>query len=279
MKKYLKPLISLFLALIVFVLVFFVLCKDLNQNSDYNYISYEKEKKIELKEKKDILSKKDVGIFLPIFMYHHIKDVPSGDKMPGLFMPKDIFRSQIQELKKMGYEAIFMKDYVYTLKNNPNKKYVITIDDGYDDNYYNAFEVLKTENVKATIYIIVNAIDKPGYLTKTQIEEMKNSGLVEFASHTMNHIDLKKADDKKRNYEILESKIILEKILGEKVYSFAYPYGSYNEKCTDVASNTYSNIVTTSPGSHHNDSFFNIKRIRPVKNSGEDFKNWFLKLY
>ena len=44
--------------------------------------------------------------------------------------------------------------------NLPKKSIAITFDDGYEDNFTNAFPILKKYKVKATIYIVVDRHDR-----------------------------------------------------------------------------------------------------------------------
>ena len=73
----------------------------------------------------------------------------------------------------------------------PEKPVIITFDDGYADNYENAYPILKKYGFKATIFLIYDFTNTyPNYLTWDQIAEMKESGLIRFESHTMTHANL-----------------------------------------------------------------------------------------
>ena len=66
---------------------------------------------------------------------------------------------------------------------------LITFDDGYADNFYYAFPLLKRFNIKATIFINTAYIETdPDYLTWQQIKEMQQSGLVDFQLHSHRHM-------------------------------------------------------------------------------------------
>ena len=64
------------------------------------------------------------------------------------------------------------------------------------------------------------------------LKEMKESGVMEFGSHTMNHPKLNSLPDDMIEWELKESKKQIEKALDVKIRSFAYPYGigAYDEK-------------------------------------------------
>ena len=66
---------------------------------------------------------------------------------------------------------------------------ILTFDDGYVDNFYYAFPLLKRFKLKATIFINTLYIDNdPDYLTWEQIKQMQDSGLVDFELHSHRHM-------------------------------------------------------------------------------------------
>lgn len=68
-------------------------------------------------------------------------------------------------------------------------------------------------------------------LTWTEVQEMEASPWVSFGSHTMHHPMLTcLADPREVDYEIRESRAVLEEKLGHKVRIFAYPYGDFGER-------------------------------------------------
>lgn len=66
-------------------------------------------------------------------------------------------------------------------------------------------------------------------LTWSEVEEMEKSEWVSFGAHTMNHPMLTcLTDPLEVNYEVSESRSVLEKKLGHPVRTFAYPYGAFD---------------------------------------------------
>ena len=110
----------------------------------------------------------------------------------------------------------------------PKCSLALTFDDGYEDFYTDAYPLLKKYNLKGTLYVIINRLDTPGYVTKGQVKEMADSGLVEIGSHTFNHPDLRTKRLKDAIFEIKYSRRELKKISGRDVPTFAYPYGYFN---------------------------------------------------
>lgn len=88
--------------------------------------------------------------------------------------------------------------------------------------------------------------------------EMEQSGLVSFGAHTMHHPMLTcLTDGHEVDYEVGESRAVLEAKLGHPVRAFAYPYGDFGEReLQAVKAAGYDWAVTTIHG-------FNTARTAP----------------
>ncbi len=123
----------------------------------------------------------------------------------------------------------------------PNKDNVaITFDDGYADNYYHAFPILKNKNIPATIFLIGNHIGRQDMLQEQQIREMQQNG-ISIGSHTMNHPTLSEIDIGAANLEISNSKRYLEEKFQTPVSYFAYPKGGKRHYNNDIKAIVQSN--------------------------------------
>ena len=233
---------------------------------------------------KNIIVKPTLGLkgfseTMPILMYHYIEVAPATTTLKGLYLDPKIFANQLSELQKNNYKTLFMAEVgasIVSEKKLDQKNIALTFDDGYEDFYTEAYPLLKKYNSKATLYVIINALDKPGYLTRAQVRELADSGLVEIASHTFNHPDLRSLKAKDARFEIMDSKKLLETISGKPVLSFAYPYGYYKSEFFDIASSTgYTSAVSVMPGSLQGtgDQWL-IRRLRPNDRSGQTFIAW-----
>lgn len=56
----------------------------------------------------------------------------------------------------------------------------------------------------------------------------------EIASHTLEHKNMKKCDDKEKERQILEDVKNLSEKFNQEIIGFAYPYGMSDEKCTSI---------------------------------------------
>lgn len=95
-----------------------------------------------------------------ILMYHRI--LTSSDETPvfiqnGMYVTKKTFEQHINYLKTR-FTIVFIEELVKKINNGQNLGGLcaITFDDGWADNYTNAFPVLLKENVPATIFLATN---------------------------------------------------------------------------------------------------------------------------
>ncbi len=181
-----------------------------------------------------ISPKRKGKIYLPILVYHHIAEVSSNDlgRKETLAISPQTFEKQMEYILKENYHPITFKelfDYFYQGKNLPQKPVIITFDDGWLSQYKNAFPVLKRYNFKAVFFLVTNYIGGKSFMDWEQIRELARNGM-EIGSHSVSHPNLTKISEKAMEYEINQSKIILERKLNVKIKTFAYPYGDYNSK-------------------------------------------------
>ena len=216
---------------------------------------------------------------LPILMYHYVEVPSATTTLKGLYLDPAIFNDQLETLKKNNYETLFVSELALALRQEKNlgrKTLVLTFDDGYEDFYTQVWPLLRKYNYKATLYVIINRLGTKGYLTRDQVKEMAASGVVEIASHTFNHPDLRRLKNKDANFEIQASKTILEQISGQPVLSLAYPYGYYKTDFFTIASSSnYLAAVSVVPGvKQGGDNIWLLRRLRPGERRGEAFIKW-----
>ncbi len=203
---------------------------------------------------------KDMGV--TILGYHSIGDKFKKDP---LVVSKDLFREHLQAIKDSGYTTITLHelyDYLYNGAEIPKKSVVITLDDGYKDNYTNAFSILKEFKMKATMFIIADYLDGDVYVLPSQVKEMSDYG-IDIEDHTLTHKELSTLNYDGQLKEVKESKIKLENITGKKINFIAYPSGSYNDETLKAVKEAgYSMAFTVKKGqAHKGDSQYEINRV------------------
>ena len=193
---------------------------------------------------------------VPILMYHHIQDYP-GNSNSILFVSPQNFESQMKWLSDNNFQTVSF-DYLKNPTKLSGKPVILTFDDGYKDAFEIALPILEKYNFQATFYLIVDDINKPAYLTKDEILELKNDGM-HFGSHTLSHPDLTTISEQQAEQEIYGSKTMLEQLIGSKISDFCFPGGVSDEEIENIVINSgYSTATTTASG-------INVGDIDPFK--------------
>lgn len=215
------------------------------------------------------ISSTSAKVKIPIIMYHYVEYVEDEhDTMrKKLDIQPHILDKQLQILKANGYDTYFVKDVPDILNKKiyySPKSIILTFDDGYEDFYTEVYPLLKKYRVRATVYIIHNYIGRKGFMTKAQIQEVSNSGLVEIGSHSLNHLQLKTVSEAVARKEVIQSKTLLEKMFNIKIESFAYPSGSFSLQTVEIVKEAgYVVAVSTISGSYQSkDDMFYLLRLR-----------------
>ncbi len=195
-------------------------------------------------------------ISVPILMYHYIRDVaPTADMLTyDLSVSVKAFEAQMDWLASHAYHPVTIEDlndYFTERKPLPSKPVVITFDDGYRDLYTTAFPILQAHGFRAVAYIVSGFVGESRYVTKAMIKEMDAAG-IEIASHTVDHPNLAHTSAPMVAFEVVESKLWLERLLGHPVVDFAYPSGRFNASVIEQVDKAgYSSAVTVEPGTFH----------------------------
>ena len=193
---------------------------------------------------------------LPVLMYHSInsRESRAGDYVitPGAL------RGDLEWLQKNGYHTVVVQDLLNYVEQGtplPEKPVMITFDDGYYNNYLNAFPILKEMGMKAVISIIGSASDEMSQtlyknkatcaVTWEELTEMLDAGVWEAQNHTYDLHDLNKgrkgasriAGESEDAYEAMLKKDLtqlqtkLKKNVGISPDTFTWPFGAYTKDC------------------------------------------------
>lgn len=200
---------------------------------------------------------------VPIMMYHHVDY--AGEPQPNWVSPER-FERHMAYLKKHGFKVLSLDELVETAggqKPFSGKRVVITFDDGNEDNYIYAFNILKKYGFPAIIFVPSDFVNTPGYLNWEQMKEMINGG-VAIGSHTRRHAYLPDLSAVEQWDEISGSKRMLEQHLGVPVEYLAYPVGGFSEAIKRFVKDAgYKGAATTNRGhDRFNKDVFELNRIR-----------------
>ncbi len=203
-----------------------------------------------------------------ILMYHMISE-PQTKKEVKYACPPKQFEQHLQMLLSSGFKPISIKaveEYYIHHTPLPDKAFLVTLDDGFEDNYSNAFPILKRYQIPAVIYLATGLIGKTNQwmtmptfserkmLSWMQIKKMASQG-IDFGSHTVTHPKLNELDDDNVGKELVQSKKVIEEHLGVECQHFAYPYGLLTEKTRELVQQAgFKTACTTRSG------FNNVER-------------------
>jgi len=223
-----------------------------------------------------------LGVYLdrvysvPVLMYHNIA---CGQKQSRLDVNPKSFERQMRFLKEQGYNVLALGDYLQMIKEGkkPQKKsVVITFDDGYRNNYSDAYPILKKYKIPATIFVVTNWVGKDKMMDWQMIQKAQQSGLIEIGSHTLSHATLPELNKENIILEIKESKFILESKLNTSIRFISYPCGFFNAfiKETVKQAGYLGACATTLDKSVALDDIYAIRRIRISNSADSMFIFW-----
>ena len=105
-----------------------------------------------------------------ILVYHHVND----ERVPFVrSVPVKVFAKQMKILHRY-FNVLPLEELVerVALKDVPPNAVAITFDDGYQDNYGNAFPILKQFSLPATIFLATGVLDNKTVLWHDQVFDL-----------------------------------------------------------------------------------------------------------
>lgn len=296
------------------------------------------------------------GPCLLVLTYHRVLPLNHPDRaseQPGMLVTPELLSMHFETLQR-HFTPVHLDDWLRAARAGeppPGRSLAITFDDGWRDNYYHAFPVIKAAAIPVTLFLVTDmvgsryqfwpnrlarvlkawhprhaqhldestrrhlvALDVPLDMTGSEstpevidsvigrckvasdahlhalldqveallpdlaraestaerdlldwaeVQEMADSGLVRFGSHTRRHTRLRDdLSDEQLEDEIGGSRRILEDKLGQPAPLFCYPNGDCSPRAYERVKSAYEGAVSTRRGWHRPryDSFF-IQRI------------------
>ena len=182
------------------------------------------------------------------------------------------FVKHLEMIKKNEIKFINPSNFEEELKNNKKqRKVLITIDDGYESFYKNAWPILKKSQIPFILFVSTREVGKKGYMSWENIRELDKFDFVEIGNHSHSHdylIDFTNFDIKN---DLKESISIFKKQLGKNSIFFSYPFGEYSTALKDIvidlgfkyAFGQHSGVVD------HTKNFFEMPRFPINEKYGE----------
>lgn len=171
--------------------------------------------------------------FVNILAFHKIQKRFSWG--PNNYAPRR-FANLLEFLIAKGYNFVSLNEVI---AHPTSDKIALTFDDGYAHLLKQMPEFIEKYKIEPTLFIPSFYIGKKNrwdynyhfqkcpHLDSSQIKELSQAG-VEFGSHGHTHTSLLKLSVKQIEDELIQSKMILEDILGKTIEIISYPFGRFN---------------------------------------------------
>jgi GT2 family glycosyltransferase/peptidoglycan/xylan/chitin deacetylase (PgdA/CDA1 family) len=181
---------------------------------------------------------------VPVLLYHAFTDSGEDDTY---VLPRRSFARQMRLLARLRFRVISAEELVLSLREGrmpPRRSAVITIDDGYADNFEIAYPELRRHHFPATVYMVSRGIGKRNewndagaasgrpLLSLEQLRSMQEDG-IQIGSHTQTHCSLPGAPAEIAAREIRDSRADLE-ANEMTATTFAYPYGQLDDRIVEL---------------------------------------------
>lgn len=186
-----------------------------------------------------------------ILTYHRVASDVGSDPLMLNVSPQR-FRSQIAGLLRLGYRPLPLRSLIETHRQKQPfapRSFAVVFDDGYSDNFQNAWPILRELNVPATIFLATRYLDSDERfpcddwsqdapatarpLSTAECREMLASGLIELGAHTHSHQDFRNRPAEFR-LDLQRSLDVLREKFGIESPTFSFPYGFTSPELTDI---------------------------------------------
>jgi len=187
-----------------------------------------------------------LSLFCPpktiFLMYHSV-----GNNEEFFTVQPDMFEKQMQYLKDKNIKVVSVWEALEK-PFSPERRIILTFDDGYKNNYNNAFPIIKKYGFPAIIFISAGLIGKTmkakkgailPVLSVQEIKEMDQTGLIEFGSHCFSHRNLNTLSPEEIEKELVSSKNFLSGIINKSVDYIAYPWGVVDKRSMEMIKRHY----------------------------------------
>ena len=176
----------------------------------------------------------EMNLYIPIFVYHDIVKEESEIHFDYMQTTSITFEEQLKGLKNAGYHFITYEDLVQYKEGNKKlykKSCILTFDDGYKGVYENAYPIAQKYEIPFTMFVITENMNTTECITWEQAKEMKSSGRVKIASHSIDHPEFTSLSTEEAVQNVNESYKIIDENLGkDEIKVFTYPYGLHTEE-------------------------------------------------
>jgi peptidoglycan/xylan/chitin deacetylase (PgdA/CDA1 family) len=193
-----------------------------------------------------------------ILTYHRVAEKTPGIPAPTWNTTPEQIHSQLTGLLRRGFSAWSLSAVLRARREAralPPRVFVVTFDDGYENNFLNALPILESLGVPATIYLATSFVDSSSKfpfddwcasgsrlappsswrpLASRQCRQLLESGLIELGTHTHTHRKLMDDPEEFRK-DLTVSVEFLREHFGVEQTTLAFPHGICTPAMIEVA--------------------------------------------
>ena len=164
-------------------------------------------------------------------MYHRFDE----EKYPSTNIQLEIFKEQLKIIDEQGIKFIHPKNFKQSLSNNKKeRKILLTIDDGLQSFYNNAWPILKKKEIPFILFVNTREVGSFNYMDWNQIKEIHQSEFAEIGNHSHSHEYLVNESPEVIRKDIVKSINIFKNKLGTNSKFFSYPFGEYSLEFKEI---------------------------------------------
>lgn len=169
---------------------------------------------------------------ITIVVYHSI-----SKKVDPFTVRPETFRCHMEYIQQ-NFDIIRLTDIQKLLQKDRqySRKVIITFDDALLDFFDNAYPVLEKLSIPCTVFVPTGFLGgyndwypsnfpQKAVMSANHLISLQAAGLVDFGSHTVDHLRLSQLPVNQLEHQVAESKFTLQKILEKEIIMFAYPFG------------------------------------------------------
>lgn len=198
---------------------------------------------------------------MPILMYHLVAPDPPARFRKYTVRPEE-FEWQMAWLRRRGYSAVTMDSLLATRAHEvaaPRRTVAITFDDGFAPLLQHALPILERHGFRATFFLVAGT--PAGHATWLLPEGREALPLMDWhdarrlreaghvvGSHGLTHVKLSQVDPAACRDELVQSRAIIGRQIGQAPDHLAYPHGSQNADVRRMAREAgYTSACTVEP--------------------------------
>ena len=219
---------------------------------------------------------------IPVLMYHFVGSKEDAAR-EGNYVSRESFAEQMAFLSFFKYRVLTMDEYCKIRmgeRKSHGREVLVTFDDGNPSFASEAFPILQKYSIPATAFVISDSVknESAESMSKAELENLHESGLVTIASHTKTHPALSGLTMAQIRDELLGSKRDLEQIFQVPVLYLAYPFGNFDSRVMKVAQESGYRLAFTTGHKQlkgNNEGNFCLTRVKINRVSDPPLVFWY----